>query len=136
STQRSITRAAASSRVFNYYETQYRPFLPGSAYALAASRHMHQYGTTREHLAEVAVAARKWALKNPVAWEKEPLTIEQVLNARIVSYPFTVRDCCLVTDGGGAIVITSAVRAKSLRKKPAYVLRVAESIGHPNISTI
>ncbi|HKA43650.1 MAG TPA: acetyl-CoA acetyltransferase [Burkholderiales bacterium] len=136
STQRSITRAAASSRVFNYYETPYRPFLPGSAYALAASRHMHQYGTTREQLAEVAVAARKWALMNPVAWEKEPLTIEQVLNARMVSYPFTVRDCCLVTDGGGAIVITSAVRAKSLGKKPAYVLGVGESIGHANISSM
>ena len=98
-----------------------------SAYAMAAARHMHQYGTTREQLAEVAVAARKWALMNPKAWEKEPLTIEQVLNARMVSYPFTVRDCCLVADGGGAIIITSAARAKSLKKKPAYVLGVGES---------
>jgi acetyl-CoA acetyltransferase len=136
STQRSITRAAASSREYLYYETPYRPFLPTSAYALAASRHMHQYGTTREQLAEVAVAARKWALLNPVAWEKEPLTIEQVLNARMVSYPFTVRDCCLVTDGGGAVVITSAARAKSLKKKPAYVLGVGEAIGHATISNM
>ena len=73
---------------------------------------------------------------NPVAWEKEPLTIEQVLNARMVSYPFTVRDCCLVTDGGGAIIITSAARAKSLKKKPAYVLGVGESIGHATISNM
>ena len=136
STQRSVTRAAASARDFLYYETPYRPFLPGSAYALAASRHMHQFGTTRENLAEVAVAARKWALMNPVAWEKEPLTVAQVLNARMVSYPFTVRDCCLVTDGGGAIIITSAARAKSLKKKAAYVLGVGEAIGHANISNM
>jgi acetyl-CoA acetyltransferase len=115
STQRSVSRAAASPREYNTYESPYRPFMPSSAYAMAASRHMHQYGTTREQLAEVAVAARKWALLNPKAWEKEPLTIEQVLNARMVSYPFTVRDCCLVVDGGGAIILTSAARAKTLK---------------------
>ncbi len=136
STQRTVSRAAASPREYNPYETPYRPFLPASAYALAASRHMHQYGTTREQLAEVAVAARKWALMNPAAWEKEPLTIEQVLNARMVSDPLTVRDCCLVTDGGGAIIVTSAARAKSLRKKPVYVLGVGEAIGHTTISNM
>ena len=73
---------------------------------MAASRHMHEFGTTREQLAEVAVAAREWALLNPAAWEKKPLTIADVLNARPVSDPFTVRDCCLITDGGGAIVMT------------------------------
>src|SRR6202007_3170665 len=77
------------------YEMPYEPFLPASAYALAASRHMHQFGTTRRQLAEVAVAAREWAQLNPVAWEKKPLTIADVLAARMVSYPFTVRDCCL-----------------------------------------
>lgn len=136
STQRSVSRAAASPREFNPYETPYRPILPISAYAMAAARHMHQYGTTREHLAEVAVAARKWALMNPKAWEKEPLTIEQALNARMVSYPFTVRDCCLVVDGGGAIVLTSAARAKSLKKKPVYVLGVGETLSHANISSM
>ena len=136
STQRSVSRAAASPRERNPYEDPYRPFMPTSAYALAASRHMHQYGTTREQLAEVAVAARQWALLNPKAWEKEPLTIEQVLNARMVSYPFTVRDCCLVVDGGGALILTSAARAKSLRKKPAYVLGVGEALGHATISNM
>lgn len=136
STQRTVSRAAASAREYNAYETPYRPFLPASAYALAASRHMHQYGTTREQLAAVAVAAREWALMNPVAWEKEPLTIEQVLKARMVSYPFTVRDCCLVTDGGGAIIVTSAARAKSLKKKPVYVLGVGEAISHATISNM
>ena len=136
STQRSVSRAAATAREYNYYESPYKPFLPASAYALAASRHMHEFGTTREQLAEVAVAARKWALMNPVAWEKEPLTIDQVLKARMVSYPLTVRDCCLVTDGGGAIILTSAARAKTLKQKPVYVLGVGEAIGHATISNM
>jgi len=136
STQRSVSRAAASPREYNYYEAPFRPILPISAYAMAAARHMHQYGTTREQLAEVAVAARQWALMNPQAWEKEPLTVEQVLNARMVSYPFTVRDCCLVVDGGGAIVLTSAARAKTLKKKPVYVLGVGEALGHSTISNM
>src|SRR4029078_10810392 len=97
---------------------------------------MHQYGATREQLAEGAVSARQWALKNPKAWEKEPLTIEQVLNARMVSYPFTVRDCCLVLDAGGAIVLTSASRAKSLRKKPVYVLGTGECLSHSTIANM
>src|ERR1700743_2034915 len=122
STQRTVGRRGASPREYNPYETPFRPFLPSTAYALAASRHMHEFGTTREQLAAVAVAAREWALMNPAAWEKKPLTIEGVLSARMVSYPFTVRDCCLVTDGGGAIIVTSAERARSLKKKPAYVL--------------
>src|SRR3954464_8453505 len=122
STQRSVGRKQASVREFNPYETPFKPFLPASAYALAASRHMHQYGTTREQLAAVAVAARQWAQLNPAAWEKKPLTIEDVLKARMISYPLSVRDCCLVTDGGGAIIMTSATRAKSLKKPPAYVL--------------
>ena len=83
STQRSIGRQNASVREINPYETPYRPFLPSSAYALAASRHMHEFGTTREQMAEVAAAARRtWALKNPVAWEKKPLTVEEVLEVR------------------------------------------------------
>ena len=136
STQRSVGRKQASVREINPYETPFKPFLPSSAYALAASRHMHQFGTTREQLAAVAVAAREWALLNPTAWEKKPLTIDGVLSSRMVSYPFTVRDCCLVTDGGGAIVVTSAERAKSLKKPPAYVLGCGQSATHANISSM
>jgi acetyl-CoA acetyltransferase len=123
-------------REVNPYETPFKPFLPASAYALAASRHIHEFGTTREQLAAVAVAAREWALLNPAAWEKKPLTIEGVLSSRMVSYPFTVRDCCLVTDGGGAIVVTSAERAKSLKKAPAYVLGCGQSVTHASISSM
>jgi acetyl-CoA acetyltransferase len=136
STQRSVGRQQASVREINPYETPYRPFLPSSAYALAASRHMHEFGTTREQMAEVAVAARKWALMNPVAWEKKPLTVDEVLAARMVSYPFTVRDICLVTDGGGAIVLVSPERAKSLKKQPVYVLGQGQCITHANISSM
>lgn len=136
STQRSIGRRQASVREVNPFETPYRPFLPSTAYALAASRHMHEFGTTREQLAEVAVAARQWALLNPVAWEKKPLTIPEVLGARMVSYPFTVRDICLVTDGGGAIVLTAPERARSLKKPPVYVLGVGQAITHANISSM
>jgi acetyl-CoA acetyltransferase len=136
STQRSIGRKQASVREINPYESPFNPFMPSSAYAMAAQRHMHQYGTTREQLAEVAVAAREWALLNPVAWEKKPLTIPEVLSARMVSYPFTVRDICLVTDGGGAVIVTSAERAKSLKKKPAYVLGCGQSTTHSAISSM
>jgi acetyl-CoA acetyltransferase len=136
STQRTVSRAAASPREFNPYESVYRPFMPTCAYALAASRHMHQFGTTREQLAEVAVAARKWALLNPRAWEKEPLAIDQVRNARMVSYPFTVRDCCLVTDGGGALIVVAADRAKAMKKNPVYVLGFGEYLSHSTISNM
>ena len=136
STQRSVGRRQASVREINPFETPYRPFLPSTAYALAASRHMHEFGTTREQLAAVAVAARQWALLNPAAWEKKPLTIDEVLNARMVSYPFTVRDICLVTDGGGAIILTAPERARSLKKPPVYVLGCGQAITHANISSM
>jgi acetyl-CoA acetyltransferase len=136
STQRTVGRRQASVREINPFETPYRPFLPSTAYALAASRNMHQFGTTREQLAAVAVAARQWALLNPAAWEKKPLTIPEVLGARMVSYPFTVRDICLVTDGGGAIVLTTPERAKDLKKPPVYVLGCGQAITHANISSM
>ena len=136
STQRTVGRRHASVREYNSYETPFRPFLPSTAYALAASRHMHQYGTSREQLAAVAVAAREWALLNPAAWEKKPLTMAEVLSARMVSYPFTVRDCCLITDGGGAIVMTTAERARSLKKPPVYILGCGQAITHANISSM
>ena len=136
STQRTVSRAAASGREVNAYEDPYRPMMPPSAYALAASRHMYEYGTTREQLAEIAVAARRWALMNPKAWENEPLSVDDVLNARMISHPLTVRDCCLVTDGGGAIIMTTAERAKGLKNKPAYILGTGEEITHKDISSM
>ncbi len=136
STQRSAGRRHMAPREFNPYETPFRPVMPATAYALAASRHFHQYGSTREQLAQIAVAARQWALLNPAAWEKTPLTVDEVLSSRLVSHPLTVRDCCLVTDGGGALVMTSAARARQLRQPPAYVLGVGECLSHLTISNM
>jgi acetyl-CoA acetyltransferase len=104
------------------YELPYQPRMPVSAYALAAARHMHEFGTTRRHLAEVAVAARKWAQLTPEASERGPLTIDEVLGARMISDPLTIRDCCLVSDGAGAVVMVRAERARDLPKKPIYFL--------------
>jgi len=118
------------------YEHPYEPMLPVSAYALAASRHMHAFGTTREQLADVAVAARAWARLNPEAFMREPLTRQDVLAARMVSDPLSVRDCCLVTDGGGAYVLVSAERAKDLPHKPVYVLGNATAVWNRQISSM
>jgi len=118
------------------YEHPYEPMLPVSAYALAASRHMHEFGTTREQLADVAVAARAWAGLNPEAFMREPLTRAEVLGARMVSDPLGVRDCCLVTDGAGACVLVSAERARDLPKKPVYVLGNATAVWNRQISSM
>jgi acetyl-CoA acetyltransferase len=104
------------------------------AYALAASRHMHLFGTTSEQLAEVAVAARKWAQLNPKAFRREPLEIADVLESPMVCSPLHTRDCCLVTDGGGAVVMTSRERAKDLKKTPVSVLGFGQQIVHQEIS--
>ena len=116
------------------YEAPYNPRYPISGYAMAAARHMHEYGTTREQLADVAVAARAWARHNPEAFERGPLTREDVLGARMVGDPLTVRDCCLVTDGGGAIVLVRADRARDFPKPPVYVLGSAAQSAHRQIS--
>jgi acetyl-CoA acetyltransferase len=118
------------------YEHPYEPMLPPSAYALAASRHMHQYGTTRRDLAEVAVAARAWARLNPEAFMRDPLSIDDVLASRMVSDPLSVRDCCLVTDGGGAYVLVRADRARDLPNKPVYVLGNGTAVWNRQISSM
>lgn len=99
-------------------------------YAMAAARHMHDFGTTREQLAEVAVAARQWAAANPEAFMRDPLTVEDVIAARMISSPLGVRDCCLVTDGAAAIVLTRADRAKDHAARPAYMLGGGVAFSH------
>ena len=118
------------------FEHPYKPFNPPTSYALAAARHMHQYGTKREQLAAIAVAARQWASLNPEAFAREPLTVDDVMKSRMVSDPLTVRDCCLVTDGGGAYVLQRAERAKDFRKPPAYLLGVGAAHWHRQISSM
>jgi acetyl-CoA acetyltransferase len=134
STQRSVGRAKASVQEIDPAEAPYRPLNPVTAYALAASRHMYEFGTTREQLAEVAVAARLWAQRNPHAWSKKDLTVQDVLAAPMVADPLGVKDCCLVTDGGAAVVVVSADRARSLTDKPVHLLGAGEAHSHRHIS--
>lgn len=116
------------------HEHRYKPLNPPSSYALAAARHMHEYGTTREQLAEVAVAARLWAQRNPDAFMRDDLTVEGVLSSRMVSDPLTVRDCCLVTDGAAALVMTRADRARHAPRPPVYLLASASATSHRAIA--
>ena len=134
STQRSGGGRLVTGSETDPYEAPYNPRYPLSMYALAASRHTYEYGTTREQLAEVAVAAREWAKLNPKAFEREDLTLRDVLGSRMVSSPLSVRDCCLVTDGGGAAIVTSAGRARDLKERPVYLLGAGEAHWHRNIS--
>lgn len=118
------------------YEAPYEPRHPITSYALAAARHMHQHGTRREDLAEVAVAARRWARLNPLAFARDELSIEQVLASRMVNDPLSILDCCLVTDGGGALVLVRAERAGDFPKPPVYVLGAAMAHWHRQISAM
>jgi acetyl-CoA acetyltransferase len=119
------------------FESPYAPLYPISYYAMAAQRYLHAYGASREQLAEVAAAAREWALLNPKAFRygKGPLTVPDVLDAPMVSTPLTTADCCLVTDGGGAVVVTSLERARDLRKPPAIVLGYGESTTNTSMTS-
>lgn len=110
--------------------------MPIGHFALAMDRHMHVYGTKREAFAEVAVAARRWAQLNPKAWHHgRPITREEVLASRPLCEPLTKEEMCLVTDGGGVMVITGAARAVDARKKPVRILGAAEAVTHYHIWT-
>jgi len=108
--------------------------MPMGAYALAATRHMALYGTTPEQLAQIAVSTREWATMNPKARYQEPITVGDVLASPMQTSPLHLLDCCLVTDGAGAFVMTSAERARDLAKAPAYVLGVGTCHDHAMIS--
>jgi acetyl-CoA acetyltransferase len=118
----------------NQFELAYGHAGPPTGYGMVATRHMHEYGTTKEQLAEVAVATRKWAAMNPKAAMRDPITIDDVFQSRLIAWPFNLLDCCLVTDGGGAAVVTSAERAADLPKRPVYVLGTGESVSHQMVS--
>ena len=119
--------------IIGQFEAPYAIPLPIGHYALLAARHMHQFGTTPEQLAEVAVAARSWAQLNPKAWSRDPLTVEEVVASPMMSDPIHLLDCCLVTDGGGALVLTNQARARDAAKKAIRVLGAGESHTHWHI---
>jgi acetyl-CoA acetyltransferase len=118
------------------FEAPYGIIGPPISYAMACSRYMHQYGEdqTREGLAEIAVSTRKWAQLNPKAMMRDPMSFEDYHNSRWIAWPFHLLDCCLVTDAGGAVVLTAGDRARDLPKKPVWVLGAAEHHNHSMMS--
>jgi acetyl-CoA acetyltransferase len=115
------------------YEAPYGNTLVG-AYAMAARRHMHQYGTTSEQLAEIAVVTRRHAGLNPLAMYRKPITGQDVLDSRMIADPLHLLDCCVVSDGGGAVLVTTEERARDLKQMPVFVLGSSESHTHTHIS--
>ncbi|WP_236599725.1 thiolase [Ramlibacter alkalitolerans] len=136
SNQRTAAGGLISALRPSPYEGPYKLGRPVGAYALAAARYMHQYGLKREQLGEVAIAARRWAQRNPDAFMRDPLTMEEYLKSRMVSDPLSVRDCCLVTDGAAAVVMVSAARAKDLARRPVYLLGAAAATDHKDITSM
>lgn len=92
-----------------------------SQHAFGARRHMFEYGTTRDDFAQIAIAFREHALRNPDAVMKKPMTIEDYYKARLIVDPFGMFDCSLNSDGAGAVIVTSTERARSLRQKPVLI---------------
>ncbi len=116
------------------FEAPYGPSGPPSMFTIPVLRYLKDTGTTQEQLANVAVVQREWAGMNPRATFRDPITVEDVLNSRMIAYPFRLLECCLVTDGGGALILTSAERAKDFPQKPVYILGTGESVETPMIS--
>jgi len=131
---RRMTRESDTSSLGAQFELSYGLPGPLGHYAMIAARHMYQYGTTSEQLAEIAVAARSWAAMNPKAWSRDPITVEDVVSSRLICDPLHRLDVCLVTDGGGAAVVTTAERARDAAKRPVRVLGVGESQTHWSIA--
>ena len=123
------TGGGAMGDVPDQFESPFGPTIVG-AYAMVAQRHMHEFGTTSAQLAEIAVTTRFHAGLNPAAKFREPITVEDVLASRIVSSPLHLLDCCIISDGGGALIVTSAARARDLPKRPVYVLGASEAVCH------
>jgi acetyl-CoA acetyltransferase len=126
--------APAPSSPPGQFEAPYGTFGPTTAFTIPVLRYMKDYGLTHEQLAYVAVAQRRWAAKNPRAAFRDPITVDDVLASRMVAYPFHLLECCLVTDGGGALVITSADRAGDFPHPAVHVLGTGESSETPMIS--
>ncbi len=134
STQRSDAGKLVSMAESSPYEPPYGLIHPIGAFGMVAQRHMAQYGTTSEQLAEYAVAAREWALLTDTAPYPTPLTVDEVLGSGVIASPLHKLDCCLVTDGGAAVVMVSAERARDLRANPVYLLGSGEAVNHRNVS--
>src|SRR4030081_3634540 len=126
--------AVSPGSLAGQFELPYRPMGPPTLFTIPVLRYMKTYGITEEQLATVAVVQREWAAKNPRATFRDPITVEDVLNSRMIAYPFRLLMCCLVTDGGGALILTTAERAKDFKTNPVYILGTGESVETPMVS--
>lgn len=116
------------------FEMPYGPNGPTTMFTIGVLRYMKEYGLTHEQLASVAVVQREWAGLNPRAMFRDPITVADVLESRMIAYPFHKLECCLVTDGGGALILTTAERATDFPTNPVYILGTGESVETPMIS--
>ena len=129
-----LPRTIPPSSLQGQFEAPYGIFGPPSQFTIPVLRFLHDRGMTQEQLAMVAVVQREWAAKNPRALYKDPITVADVLASKMIAYPFRILQCCVVTDGGGALILTSADRAKDFPARPVYILGTGESVETPMIS--
>jgi acetyl-CoA acetyltransferase len=127
-------RSVPPSSLAGQFEQPYGPMGPPSLFTVPVLRYMKRYGVTEAAIAQVCVVQREWAGKNPRATFKDPITVEDVLTSRMIAYPFRLLMCCLVTDGGGALILTAADRARDFPTKPVYILGTGESVETPMVS--
>ena len=127
-------RGGAGGGLAGQFEMPYGPVGPPTLFTLPVLRYMKKYGLTHEQLATVAVVQREWAGMNPRASYRDPITVADVLASRMIAYPFHLLECCLVTDGGGALILTAAERAKDFPNKPVYIIGSGESVETPMVS--
>jgi len=121
-------RPAEPQSLNGQFEAPFGPMGPPTLFPIPVLRYKKTYGVTHEQMAQVAVVQREWAAKNPRAAFKDPITIDDVLNSKMIAYPFRLLQCCLVTDGGGALILTSSDRVKDFPTKPCYILGSGESV--------
>jgi len=116
------------------FEQPYGAIRPPTAFTIPMLRYMKEYGVTEEQLANVAVVQREWAAFHPRASFRDPITVDDVLNSKMICYPFRLLMCCLVTDGGGALILTKAERARGFPTNPVYILGTGGSVETPLVS--
>ncbi|MEX2618241.1 MAG: thiolase [Alphaproteobacteria bacterium] len=122
------------SSLIGQFEFPYGPMGPPTMFPMPVMRYMKETGATHEDFATVAVIQREWAAMNPRATFREPTSVQEVLDSRMIAYPFRLLQCCLVSDGGGALILTSAERAKDFPTRPVYILGTGESVETPMVS--
>jgi acetyl-CoA acetyltransferase len=125
---------SAAATLQGQFENPYGISGPPNTFTIPFLRYMKQYGATHEQLAMVAVVQREWAGMNPRAMFREPITVEDVLASRMIAYPFHLLECCLVTDGGGALILVEASRARDFPARPVYIIGTGESVETPMVS--